>query len=197
MSFIRRHKLRSFVITTVDSSGKTEKKTLKRGHKEQLLTESDIKPKFQKMDEAEPTDQTDNEESPDWQDMNEHETISLEQLPSLHSIRQKANVAAWLSTRSFLINVCSEMNSLRADQLCSLCDTNKAMFRCIQCGPLTYFCSLCLHSYHLKTSVLHSPEEFKVTEPMQLCHIESYTAFFVYYVIYRMAFIIQYIVKGL
>lgn len=177
MSFRRRHKLPSFTITTIGSSGEIEKKMLQRGFREENfdeLTEGESELKFQKTDsESEDLGQRSGDDweagqgEGYWQDMDtkmdRDETLSSEQLPSLHSVKQKANVAAWQSTRASLLNLSTEMNSLRADQMCTLCNCDKARFHCSQCGPLTYFCSSCLDFYHTKTGVFHSPEEFKVS----------------------------------
>lgn len=94
--------------------------------------------------------------------MSQNEYLVEAGLPSLHKIKQKANVAAWISTRQMLLDVCTEINSMPSNQLCSVCASDKALFRCHQCGPNTYYCSNCLDQYHTLTSILHSPEEYKV-----------------------------------
>lgn len=93
----------------------------------------------------------------------EYGDFSAAKIPSLHSVKQKANVAAWNNARSSLLRVCIELNCLPRDQVCTLCKTHPASIRCRQCGPYTYYCSICLEQCHSVATILHSPEEYKVS----------------------------------
>ena len=83
-------------------------------------------------------------------------------LPSLHEIKQKANVKAWETLRSSLLSTVTECSAMPQDQSCTLCSVAEATFRCLQCGPCVFYCSSCLHEWHSRSNVFHMAEEWKV-----------------------------------
>ena len=81
---------------------------------------------------------------------------------SLHVIKQKASVAAWGALRTQLLNTVTECSAMPEDQLCTHCCVAEASFRCLQCGPCSYYCHDCLHEWHTCNNVFHMAEEWKV-----------------------------------
>lgn len=82
--------------------------------------------------------------------------------PSLHAIKQAANVKSWEKIRSSLLWVVTESQSMPVDQHCVFCPT-LAKYRCLECGPIAYFCSECLGEYHSKINIFHTPEVWDVS----------------------------------
>ena len=97
-------------------------------------------------------------------DMMETSAADIDHTPkiSLHSIKQKANVAAWESIRPALLTAVVECCAMPEDQLCTLCCVSDASFRCKQCGPCVYYCSNCIHEWHNGNNIFHTAEEWKV-----------------------------------
>ena len=83
-------------------------------------------------------------------------------LPSLHKIKQKAKEAGRSTLRSALITSITENSSIPLDQLCTICNSTEATFRCVQCGPCAYYCCQCLNEWHSWINIFHTPEEWKV-----------------------------------
>ena len=107
-------------------------------------------------------------------DLHEHSYSPIEDQdsshtdPSLHEIKQSANVEAWSKVRSTLLKAATESQSMPNEQQCALCQT-QATYRCVECGPLVYFCSTCLGVAHSKTNLFHTPELWEVS-----CLLKSY-----------------------
>ena len=85
----------------------------------------------------------------------------LSQLPSLHEMRQRASVTAWSRIRSCMLDMCVRNNIMPHGQACTFCFVAKAEFRCLRCGPYSYYCMKCLELHSLR-SVYHLPEIWKV-----------------------------------
>ena len=58
--------------------------------------------------------------------------------PTLHEVKQAANVAAWENIRSRLLQAATECNAMPVDVCCIIC-SGTAKYRCIHCGPLAYY----------------------------------------------------------
>jgi len=82
--------------------------------------------------------------------------------PTLHEVKQAANVAAWENIRSRLLQAAIECNAMPVDVCCIIC-SGTAKYRCIHCVPTAYYCLSCLGDSHSKTNVLHCPEVWDVS----------------------------------
>ena len=82
--------------------------------------------------------------------------------PSLHEIKQSANVESWRKIRSSLLKAFTESHSMHNEKKCVLCPS-PAKYRCVECGPLVYFCPPCLGEAHSKTNLFHTPEVWDVS----------------------------------
>lgn len=82
--------------------------------------------------------------------------------PSLHEIKQIANVDAWSKVRPSLLKAATESQSMPNEQQCTFCLT-QASYRCVECGPLVHFCPTCLGVAHLKANLFHTPEIWEVS----------------------------------
>lgn len=84
--------------------------------------------------------------------------------PSFYSVNQKVASAAWNSMRMNFLRAMTEIEGMSEGQLCTACESLPASFRCLQCGPLSYFCFNCLSKSHTSQSmrVFHVPEQWKV-----------------------------------
>ena len=87
------------------------------------------------------------------------ETVSL---PSLYSIEERAKVASWKYIRKEIIDTMVENEAMPLSQLCIICSIKDAVCRCIQCGPIAYYCIDCLRNSHSCVNFLHTPEKLEV-----------------------------------
>lgn len=93
--------------------------------------------------------------------VSDYDPIPDPQQPSLHTIKQKANVAAWDNVRANLRCVAVECSAMPIDQECILCPS-PAEYRCIECAAWAYFCSQCFGEVHLKVGIFHTGEVWQV-----------------------------------
>ncbi|XP_019863200.1 PREDICTED: uncharacterized protein LOC109592077, partial [Amphimedon queenslandica] len=84
-----------------------------------------------------------------------------DELPSHHSIKQRAAEEAWKGVRHALRCAVVQSNCMPPHQMCVLCQQQEASFRCNDCSAFAYYCSSCLQNVHDTTCVLHTPEEWK------------------------------------
>lgn len=82
--------------------------------------------------------------------------------PSLHEIKQCANVESWRKIRFSLLKAVTESHSMCNEQKCVRCPT-LAKYRCVECEPLVYFCPSCLGEAHSMTNLFHTPEVWDVS----------------------------------
>ena len=78
--------------------------------------------------------------------------------PSLHEITQKASIASWSRMRLDLLRTVIESNCMPHDQYCSKCFSQQATYRCLQCGPKSYFCHNCFGEVHNTMNFFHTGE---------------------------------------
>lgn len=89
--------------------------------------------------------------------------------PSLHEIKQKANVSAWEEVRPRMLSAVIESSSMTEDQQCILCP-NSAEYRCTQCAAWAYYCGDCFGKMHLQTHLFHTGEVWKESQPTNRIH---------------------------
>ena len=176
---MKKLKLRPFTVKRPLSSGELATKTMKRGMPGERPGQ--VQSKFFDNRKCE-DNMIDNEQttahSPPSECLNDpHDDLDIEfeddhsdsmplddfkDLASLHEIRQKASVSSWKLIRSSLLTALVENNTLPLHQSCTICNTNSACFRCVNCGPCVYYCYDCLNESHTNRNVFHLPEEWKV-----------------------------------
>lgn len=84
------------------------------------------------------------------------------QLPTVHEMRQRAIATSWGSIRSCMLDMCTRNNAMPPSQVCTSCFMTNAEFRCLRCGPLSYYCVKCL-DIHSQQCVYHLPEIWKAS----------------------------------
>ena len=100
--------------------------------------------------------------APEFQD-DDIATTERESLPTLHEVAQKRAVESWKKIRLDMLRIAIESEALPEDQLCTACTADKALYRCLQCGPRIFFCSQCYEAAHRKTNIFHTGEVWEVT----------------------------------
>ncbi len=138
------------------SSGLISCKTVKRGRVNIQAENSGAELNSTMFSEADPI-----QDFSSLMDMHEDEITS--NLPSLHEIKQAASVAVWAAIREGLMDVCTGNNAMPVDQRCTCCSLSDAVYRCLQCGPYTYYCKDCLNVQHTENCVYHIPELWTVS----------------------------------
>ena len=148
-------------ITTVSATGETLSKTFKRDSKGEKSGTSDVSSFYAGENESYDDDDDHDDEYMALDDIQDYKlptatdhSLCSEDLPSLHSIKQTSSVAGWEAVRSSLLDVCIEINAMPACQECTSCSLNLARFRCLRCGPNTYYCDACL-DIHTQRCVYH------------------------------------------
>ncbi len=163
---MKKLKLKSLRVSKVSQSGETICKTIKRGIPGE-------RPGYA-FDHFQAYDYEDDEnvlvdEDPSYDpiDSSDDNCLGSDQvgflsdykdLPSLHEIKEKANVAAWVSIRSSLLRVVVENNALPFMQICTKCLSNPASVKCRYCGSGVYYCEECIKLSHTQESIFHVPE---------------------------------------
>ena len=89
----------------------------------------------------------------------ENEIQSVLDEPTMYSIESKSSTIGWEAIRKRMLSAVTEAEGMPTDQTCTLCQENYALIRCLQCGPLTYFCQTCADSLHSRFSFLHVVEK--------------------------------------
>ena len=85
----------------------------------------------------------------------------LGQNVSLHAVKQQASACAWSQIRSVLRTAVIESSGMPKNQLCISCP-EKALYRCIQCGPNSYYCYDCFGGAHKLVNIFHVGELWQV-----------------------------------
>ena len=68
-------------------------------------------------------------------------TTERESLPTLHEVAQKCAVESWKKIRLDMLRIA--ILGITRDQLCTASTADKALYCCLQCGPIIFFCSQC------------------------------------------------------
>lgn len=87
--------------------------------------------------------------------------------PGIYEVSRKVSVTAWDSARESILKTVTEINAMPFNQLCTHCHEFLATFRCLLCGPCSYYCSSCLQKQHTQANIFHVPEEWKVCDQVQ------------------------------
>ena len=83
--------------------------------------------------------------------------------PSLHEIKQAANVESWGKIRNNILKAVVECSAMPHEQCCNVCG-NAGQYRCTECGPPTvYYCVNCLQVSHSSSNILHTAEIWEVS----------------------------------
>ena len=82
--------------------------------------------------------------------------------PSLHDIKQKANVAAWAKVRQGMRRAAIECCAMAPKQACIVCVRDEATHRCLQCSAWAYYCAACFGETHSKNNLFHVGEVWQV-----------------------------------
>lgn len=155
MAWRMKLRLPSFKVTQRCTRGDVAQYSIPRGRK-------DVKEVAMNDEET--------EAGPSWEsppsatpfpDLEEFET-EQDSTPTLHEVKQAANVAAWENIRSRLLQAAIECSAMPVDVCCIIC-SGTAKYRCIHCGPTAYYCLSCLGDSHSKTNVLHGPDIWDVS----------------------------------
>ena len=78
----------------------------------------------------------------------------LGQSVSLHAVKQQVSACAWGQIRSVLRKAVVESSAMPKNQVCILC-SKMALYRCIQCGPNSYYCCDCFGQAHKSVNIFH------------------------------------------
>lgn len=157
MAWRMKLRLPSFKLTQRCTRGDTAQYNIPRGRK-------DVK------NEAMNDEEMGSEAGPSWEsplsatplpDLGDFEA-EQGSTPTLHEVKQAANVTAWENIRSRLLQAATECNAMPVDACCIICSST-AKYRCIHCGPLAYYCLSCLGHSHSKANVFHGPEVWDVS----------------------------------
>lgn len=93
------------------------------------------------------------------------EEQSAASLPSLHEIAQKSSTESWRKIRPTLLRAAIESNAMPPNQDCVFCYADKALYRCLQCGPKAFFCLHCFGGAHSgNINLFHTGEVWEVCE---------------------------------
>ena len=82
-------------------------------------------------------------------------------VPSLHELQSKASVKGWEQIRSKIRSVYVECCAIPQGQTCILCPS-AADSRCLQCGPISFYCHECCNLMHEKANFFHTTEQWEV-----------------------------------
>ena len=83
---------------------------------------------------------------------------------SLHAIREQASARAWQEIRPQLLRAAVEASAMPQTQVCIMC-TERALYRCCECGSNAYYCQECFKKAHSKVNVFHVGEIWQVKYP--------------------------------
>lgn len=81
--------------------------------------------------------------------------------PSLLEIQSKASISAWQQLREKILVITTESSAMPVGENCMYCD-DQAQFRCIKCGPFSYYCLLCFRQWHQTSNFFHIAERWEV-----------------------------------
>ena len=83
--------------------------------------------------------------------------------PTLHTIQNQANSAAWERIGHRLLEVIVEGAAMPPHQLCIKCNDALANLRCQKCHASAFYCKGCFLLLHKSTNIFHTAEEWKVS----------------------------------
>lgn len=89
-------------------------------------------------------------------------STSINDEPSLHVLAQKASIASWNKLRPIMLKTAIECNAMPLNQMCVICNTNEAIYRCLRCAPWAHFCQQCFEDAHKYMNVFHTGEVWEV-----------------------------------
>ena len=81
--------------------------------------------------------------------------------PTSYELECKASVGAWEEIRPSVLHVVTESSAMRIRQQCLNCKQN-AILRCLQCGPVAFFCEDCFSDLHRRLNIFHLAEKWEV-----------------------------------
>lgn len=90
--------------------------------------------------------------------------------PTLYELESKSSVTAWNTVRSSVLDVVTESCAMTIEQKCFRCK-GEAILRCLQCGPLGFFCESCFSELHQVLNIFHLPERWQVSFVKSSCLI--------------------------
>ncbi len=95
--------------------------------------------------------------------------------PSLHEIKQKANVKGWAEIRQDMLKAAIQSCTMPFEQVCVHCTIMEAKYRCLQCSAWAYYCGECFGDIHCKSNLFHVGEVWEVCQLEIYCvHAESH-----------------------
>jgi hypothetical protein len=78
--------------------------------------------------------------------------------------KRKGNSAKnWETIRIMLRDAVIETECIPVGQICHVCNTALANYRCLKCGIGHFFCEPCVASVHTNIGIFHIVEEWKVS----------------------------------
>ena len=101
----------------------------------------------------------------EWPDGSTSTLTEDSEEPSLHKIKQKANIRAWSEVREMIRRAPIQSSAMQDNQLCINCPM-KACYRCLQCAATAYYCEKCFVEAHKKVNFFHTGERW---DP-EVCH---------------------------
>ena len=81
---------------------------------------------------------------------------------SLHAVKEQASARAWQNMRLQLLRAAVESSAMPEKQLCIMC-TERALYRCCECGSNAYYCEECFKKAHT-VNTFHVGEIWQVTK---------------------------------
>ena len=83
--------------------------------------------------------------------------------PSLHEIQSKASISAWQQLQEEMLTITTENSAMPVGQKCLSCD-DQAFFRCVKCGPFSFYCFECFCRQHRTSNFFHVAEKWEVRQ---------------------------------
>ena len=78
-----------------------------------------------------------------------------------YNTRKQKEADAWEAIRDQLLKVSIEASCLPSTAKCCECE-EPASIHCKECGPLVFYCGVCMERTHSLKHTLHTPEIWKV-----------------------------------
>ena len=136
------------------ASGSASDQTIEKGHRQDKLSRTKALPSLDQSDDL----SSDHEVS--GGDM--FEMPYNDPGPTLHEIKQKANVAAWSKIRQHMRRAIVECSGMPPLHTCVLCTTDEAIYRCLQCSAWAFYCADCFGKTHSDHNIFHVGEVWQV-----------------------------------
>ncbi len=97
----------------------------------------------------------------------------LKNEPTLHEIKQKANVKGWAEIRQDMLKAAIQCCAMPLEQVCVHCTIMEAKYRCLQCSSWAYYCDECFGGIHHKSNLFHVGEVWEVRQ-LVCIYVESH-----------------------